>query len=48
MIHPQRLDKYIASRECKKAQDSLLDMYSSLSKKQREDIKVMLFKNKNS
>ncbi len=48
MINNQRLSRYITSREVKKAQNSLLGMYDSLSEKQRQEIREMLEKNKNS
>ena len=47
MINPQRLSRIITSREVIKAQSSLLEMYSSLSSSQRQEIKILLDKNKN-
>lgn len=44
-INPQRLSKYITSRECMKTTDRLVMMYDSLSVSQRAEIKEMLIKN---
>ena len=41
-IHYQRLSKYITSRECKSAQDYLLELYDRLSPENRKAIKDML------
>ena len=45
-IHYQRLSKYITSRECKSAQDYLLELYDRLSPENRKAIKDMLNRNK--
>lgn len=47
MINPQRLSRYITSREVVKAQSSLLEVYNSMSISQRQEIKDMLLRNKN-
>jgi hypothetical protein len=47
MIHQERLSRYITSREVVKAQSSLLDVYESMSISQRQEIKLLLIKNKN-
>lgn len=45
MIHPTRLQKYITSREWKHSRDYMLGLYSSMTVKQRLEIKNLLKKN---
>ena len=45
-INNQRLSRYITSRECKSAQDYLVELYDRLSPESRQEIKDMLHRNK--
>ena len=45
MIHPQRLSRYIMSRDSKNTTDRLLNFYGSLTEEQRKEIKEMFKKN---
>lgn len=47
MIHPERLSRYIASRETTNTTDYLLSFYDSLTVEQRLEIKKMFEDNKN-
>ena len=46
-INSQRLSRIITSRECRSAQDYLVELYDRLSPESRQDIKDMLNRNKN-
>lgn len=46
-INNQRLNRIITSRECRSAQDYLLELYDKLSPENRQEIKEMLERNKN-
>lgn len=46
-ISNKRLSKIITSRECRSAQDYLLEFYNKLSPENRQEIKEMLNRNKN-
>lgn len=44
-INPQRLNRIITSRECRSAQDYLLEFYDKLSPENRQEIKTLLLNN---
>ena len=45
-INNQRLNRIIASRECRSAQNYLIELYDRLSPESRQEIKEMLNKNR--
>lgn len=45
-ISNKRLSRIITSRECKSAQDYLIELYDRLSPENRQEIKEMLNRNK--
>lgn len=45
MIHPNRLSKYIASREWQHSRDYMLGLYGAMTKEQRLEIKNILIIN---
>jgi len=47
MIHPQRLNRYITSRECMNAVDYMIEVIDKMSVAQRLEIKNLLYANKN-
>ena len=45
-IHPERLSRYITSKECMNTVDKLVALYNSLTEEQRKDIKKLFEDNK--
>ena len=45
-IHPERLSRYVTSKECMNIVDKLINLYDELTPEQRQDIKELLEKNK--
>lgn len=45
-INPQRLNRIITYRECRSAQDYLIEFYDKLSPENRQEIKEMLNRNR--
>ena len=45
-INPERLSRYITSKDCMNTVDKLIGLYDVLKPEQRQDIKEMLEKNK--